>query len=131
MFSLLCCERSQPCLQHGQRTKPTNLARILTPNNTASCQAVPGFLPWSQREGMWVALRPVAIDAVVVVSPSWHRLPALPGVGNQHEPFSGVSCGPGLDAWGNDPGLGWCPALESVEVILEGIIVPTCLSHLV
>lgn len=71
MFSLLRCERSQPCLQCGQCTEPTNLARILTPNNTASCQAVLGFLPWSQGEGMWVALCGKAIDAMVVVSLSW------------------------------------------------------------
>lgn len=60
----------QPCLQHGQCTKSTNFANILNPDNTVDCQAVPGFLPSSQEEGMWVALHAEAIYAVVVVSPS-------------------------------------------------------------
>lgn len=71
MSTLLCYECSQPCLQYGQHTGLANLARILTPNYTAGCQAVPGFLPCSPGEGMRAALCTEAIDAVVVVSPSW------------------------------------------------------------
>lgn len=73
-----CTVNSQPCLEHGQCTKSTNLANILNPDNTVDFQAVPGFLPWRQREGMWVALHAEAVYAMVVVSLS-QLISSLPG----------------------------------------------------